>query len=102
MSKTMNKDIPSEQQMLYILRNFQRLQEENQKLRNLLLRSTDITEKSTLLERIDKLEKREEERETYLERLRKRIKRLEEKVENKQREIYRIRYEQANKQDIEC
>lgn len=98
----MNKDIPSEQQMLYILRNFQRLQEENQKLRNLLLRSTDITEKSTLLERIDKLEKREEERETYLERLRKRIKRLEEKVENKQREIYRIRYEQANKQDIEC
>lgn len=98
----MNKDIPSEQQMLYILRNFQRLQEENQKLRNLLLRSTDITEKSTLLERIDKLEKREEEREAYLERLRKRIKRLEEKVENKQREIYRIRYEQANKQDIEC
>lgn len=101
MNKTINKDIPSEQQMLYILRNFQRLQEENQRLRN-LLRSTDITEKSTLLERIDKLEKREEERETYLERLRKRIKRLEEKVENKQREIYRIRYEQANKQDIEC
>lgn len=101
MSKTINKDIPSEQQMLYILRNFQRLQEENQKLRN-LLRSTDIIENSTLLERIDKLKKREEERETYLERLRKRMKRLEEKVENKQREIYRIRYEQANKQDMEC